>query len=152
MRFRPAWSVNRRSLALASLFAATLVVAVAALWVLANATMPAGVPPPSRAMHFRLEVAGSDWEKSYESNASWNNSAFSFLLEGTRSLHLPLVWENWTLPSDSVLILSIGGDTNGDGGRWWQYWVNGAYGSVGADRAPLNDGDLLEWRFAQYPP
>jgi len=152
MKHRPSWNASRRSLALAFLFTIVLIVAVAGLWMLANATMLPIVPSPNRAIHLRLRIAGSDWAESYESNASWNNSAFSFLLEGARNLHLPLVWENWTLPSDSVFVLSIDGDTNGDGGRWWQYWINGAYGSVGADRAPLNDGDLLEWRFAQYPP
>jgi hypothetical protein len=144
--------VNRRSLIAAVAFAACLTASVAGVWVLANAAFSQGVPPPNGSIHLRLEVEGAGWNVSYESNASRNNTAFSFLLEAARSLHFPLVWQNWTVPPDSVFVHSIGGDVNGDGGRWWQYWIDGVYGSVGASHAALSDGDVLEWRFAQYPP
>jgi hypothetical protein len=122
------------------------------VWALANAAFPQGVPPPNGGIHLRLDIEGAAWGISFESNASRNNSAFSFLLEAARALHFSVVWQNWTLPPDSVFVHSIGTDANGDGGRWWQYWIGGVYGSVGANHAALNDGDVLEWRFAQYPP
>ncbi len=152
MKLSPAWNPNRRSVALAALFAVVLAFAVAGVWALANATLPRSVPPPSKPLHIRLMIAGNGWQTAYESNASWNNTAFSFLLEGARSLDLSVTWQNYTVPANAVFVSSVGGDVNGNGGRWWQYWIDGAYGSVGADHAALNDGDVLEWRFAPYPP
>jgi hypothetical protein len=147
-----AWNINRRSVLAAIAFAACLTASVAGVWALANASFSQGVPPPSEGLHLRLDVAGGGWSISFESNASRNNTAFSFLLEAARALHFSVVWQNWTVPPDSVFVHSIGGDVNGDSGRWWQYWIDGVYGSVGANHAALNDGDVLEWRFAQYPP
>ncbi len=30
--------------------------------------------------------------------------------------------------------------------HWWQYWVNGEYGTVAANLYELNDGDSIEWK------
>ncbi len=30
--------------------------------------------------------------------------------------------------------------------HWWQYWVNGEYGSVAANWYELTDGDSIEWK------
>ena len=152
MKRKAARNINRRSLLASIAFAASLTVSVAGVWALANASFLQGVPPSSEDIHLRLKVTGGSCSISFESNASRNNSAFSFLLEGARALHFSVVWQNWTMPPDSVFVHSIGGDVNGDNGRWWQYWIDGAYGSVGANHAVLNDGDVLEWRFAHYPP
>jgi len=125
---------------------------VAGVWALANAEFSQTVPPPDNGLRLRLEIEGAGWDASYESNASRNNTALSFLLEAARALHFSVVWQNWTVPPDSVFVHSIGNDVNGDGGRWWQYWAGGIYGTAAANHAALNDGDVLEWRFAQYPP
>ena len=125
---------------------------MAVVWTLANATMPAKVPPPAEGIHLKLQVTGEGWNLVYESNNTINNTAFTILLEAARTLHFPVIWSNWTVPADSILVQSIGSDVNGDGGRWWQYWINGAYGTVGADHAALKNGDEVEWRFVQFPP
>ena len=152
MRRKAAWDFNKRSLLAAAAFVACLTASVAGVWVLANAAFLQDVQPPDGGIHLTLLVTGSGWSVSYESNVSRNNTAFSFLLEAARSLHFSLLWQNWTVPQDSIFVHSIGADVNGDGGRWWQYWIGDEYGTVAANQAALKDGDVLEWRFAQYPP
>jgi len=51
---------------------------------------------------------------------------------------------------DSILIDSIAGVVNGDGNKYWQYWLNGDYGMVGADKQPVADNDIIEWKFAAF--
>jgi len=133
-------------------FAACLMISIAGVWILANATMPQHVPQPATGLHLTLRVVEDGRVIEYGSNQSRNNTAFTLLLEGARNLHFEVRWENWTVPSESVLVVSIDGLGNGNGGRWWQYWINGAYGNVGADHAQLHDGDVVEWRFTPYSP
>jgi len=51
---------------------------------------------------------------------------------------------------DSTLVDSIAGTVSGDGNNYWQYWVNGVYGEVGADRQPVADNDIVEWKFVSF--
>lgn len=39
----------------------------------------------------------------------------------------------------------VGGGTD----RWWQYWVNNRYGTVGAGNQRIQSGDIVEWKFIQ---
>lgn len=48
-----------------------------------------------------------------------------------------------------VLVESIGGITNGDEGKYWQYTVNGTMPQVGADAFVVTDEDRIEWLFTQ---
>ena len=36
-------------------------------------------------------------------------------------------------------------------GAYWALYVNGEYGSYGADAQPVNDGDTYEWRYEVLP-
>jgi len=49
------------------------------------------------------------------------------------------------------LIESIGGIKNGEKGRYWQYWVNGKYSDVAADKYILKNGDFVIWKFTSSP-
>lgn len=51
---------------------------------------------------------------------------------------------------DSWLVEAIATVENGHQNRYWQYWINGDYGMVGADRQPVQEGDVVEWRFTTY--
>lgn len=33
--------------------------------------------------------------------------------------------------------------------KFWQYYVNGVYGKVGADLMKVNDGDIIEWKYEE---
>src|SRR3989344_7748947 len=45
------------------------------------------------------------------------------------------------------LITRIGDKRNGTGGKYWQFWVNGAYSQVGASSYIPRVGDVIEWKF-----
>ena len=46
-----------------------------------------------------------------------------------------------------VLVNGIGDQFNGQDGRYWQYWLNGAYSLIGADKQILKANDVVEWKF-----
>lgn len=51
-------------------------------------------------------------------------------------------------PDLGVLIESIDNVKNDFGiNKWWQYWVNGQYATVGADKYELKNNDLVEWKY-----
>ena len=152
MKLRPAWHLTGRVAAKSALFAVGIGLAVVGLWFLSAATMPRSLVPPEQGMHLSARILGSDWNMYYEADDTRSNSVYLLLLEAARAEHIPVTWDDYTIPPDAVLVTSIGHDVNGDGGRWWQYWVNGVYGSVAATHAFLNDGDSIEWRFAPFPP
>lgn len=45
------------------------------------------------------------------------------------------------------LVTSIGDQVNGQDGKYWQYWLNGAYAQIGADHQSVKAGDTIEWKF-----
>ena len=49
-----------------------------------------------------------------------------------------------------VLVTRIGSRKNGDGGKYWQYWVNDRHPDVGADQYVLAPGDVVEWKFTAF--
>lgn len=134
----------------AIVFVAVLVAAVAGLWA---ATQMAYAPPmPRGVVTASVFVEGAGWSFAYEDVTTANVTAFAFLLEGAAAYGLEVRWTQYGPPLDAVLVTAIGPDRNGEGGSWWQYWVNGVYGQVGADRVSLADGDVVLWRFTTYPP
>ena len=46
-----------------------------------------------------------------------------------------------------TLVEKIGDDENGTGGKYWMYYVNGAFALVGADAYVVQEGDVVEWKF-----
>ncbi len=54
-------------------------------------------------------------------------------------------YENY---SYGKLVVSVNGYNNGDGGAYWQYWVNGVYASVSSDSYALAHDDIVVWSFS----
>ncbi len=109
----------------------------------------ASQPPPVQAAGVSgvsLVVEGAGWTIRYGPVTTTNNTAFGILLEAARTMGFSLHWINYTLPA-GVFVISINGSANGQSGDFWQYWVNGTYGEVAADHAPLSDGATVTWRF-----
>ena len=48
------------------------------------------------------------------------------------------------------LITKIGSKTNGDGGKYWQYWVNNVSITRAASAYIVKPGDVIEWKFLHY--
>jgi len=49
----------------------------------------------------------------------------------------------------SHYILSINSVAEGENNKFWQYYINGKYGTVGADLQTLKDNDFIEWKFQE---
>ena len=47
-----------------------------------------------------------------------------------------------------VFVESIDGKKGGKD-AWWQYWVNNAYGDIGASTATVRAGDVIEWKLTK---
>ena len=129
----------------AIVFLVVLGVAIAGLYGWAQASQP----PPVKAagvVDVSLSIEGAGWSIHYGPVSTTNNTAFGILLEAARHQGFSLRWTNYTLPA-GVFVISINGNTNGAGGDFWQYWVNGTYGDVAANHTPLTDGASVTWRF-----
>jgi len=49
----------------------------------------------------------------------------------------------------SHYIFSINSVAEGENNKFWQYYINGKYGTVGADLQTLKDNDFIEWKFQE---
>ncbi|HKZ99066.1 MAG TPA: DUF4430 domain-containing protein [Thermoplasmata archaeon] len=129
----------------AVVFAVVLAVALASLYGAIRLTQ---APPVASKGIIRasLLVDGDGWTIAYADVPTTNNTAFHILLEAGDRLGFDVAWRPFAIP-EGAFVTAINGTVNGFGGRWWQYWVNGAYGPVAADRMEIVDGDVVEWRF-----
>jgi hypothetical protein len=130
----------------ALLFVAILIGAIAGLYATAQVLQPAAVPIAS-VRSVRLDIDGSGWSIHYAPEQTTNNTAFGILLEASAVFDFPVQYQVYEIPK-GVFVLGINGSMNGDGGRYWQYWVNGVYGAVAADHQGLRGGDAVGWRYS----
>ncbi len=129
----------------AALFAAVIVLSAAGLIVGAQVFRP---QPPHLAWGIAVSmmIEGPGWTIAYASNGTRNNTVFGFLLEAARVLHFSLEWTNWSPPYSAVFVDAING-ARSSGGRWWVFWVDGAYATTAADLTVLHGGETVLWRF-----
>ncbi len=127
-------------------FVAIVIVAVAGLYAVVQALQPAAVQTLV-IRHARLDVQGEGWSIRYEPVATTNNTAFAILREASVALGFSLTYVPYEIPK-GVFVTGINGSMNGDGGRYWEYWVDGSYGTVAADHQGLHDGDMVRWIFS----
>ncbi len=120
-------------------------VAIAGLYGYIEATQAASVPPKG-VTSVSLVVEGVTWTIRYGPVTTTNNTAFGILKEASQRLGFPVNAIHYDLPS-AEFVTAINGTTNGQGGLFWQYWVDGVYGNVGADHFALSNGDQVLWRF-----
>jgi Domain of unknown function (DUF4430) len=130
----------------AVLFAAILITAIAGLYAATQLLEPASVG--AYVVHLaNLEVEGSGWSVHYVAIATMNNTAFGLLREASARLGFSLAYVPYEIPK-GVFVTGINGSVNGEGGRFWQYWVNGQYANLAADHMPLHDRDVVQWKFS----
>ncbi len=130
----------------AAVFAGLIVLSAVGL-ILAAQTFRPQPPALTAGIPVSMQIEGAGWVITYSSNDTRNNTVHLFLLEAARTLHFGLVWSNWSAPYSAVFIEGINGSINGEGGRWWVFWVNGTYGSTAADLTVLHGGEAILWRF-----
>jgi hypothetical protein len=130
----------------AALLAAAIVVSAMGLILAARAFRPEA-PVLTEGISVSMRIEGPDWTIDYGNNETRNNTVFLFLLEAARTLHFAVAWSNWSPPYSAVFIEAIDGARNGDGGRWWVFWVDGVYANAAADLTILRGGETVVWRF-----
>jgi hypothetical protein len=123
---------------------AALGVALASLSVYVQTSQSPAVAPHG-PISATLQVDGGSWSANYSVSATRNNTAFGLLLEASESLGFEVKWSRFVLP-EGVFITSINGTVNGQGGGYWQYWVNDRYGDRAADRREIFSGDIVLWK------
>ncbi len=130
----------------AAVFAAVIIVAATGLLLGAQAFRPQA-PALDHGISVSMEIGGPGWTINYSNPDTRNNTVFLFLLEAARALHVPVEWTNWSPPYSAVFVDAINGARNGDGGRWWVFWVDGVYANSAADLTVLQGGEHVAWRF-----
>ena len=130
----------------AVVFAAILLTAIAGLYATTQLLQPAPVQAQVVGSA-TLDVRGDGWSIRYAPAVTTNNTAFGILSEASARLGFPLSYAIFQIPQ-GVFVTAINGSVNGEGGRYWQYWVNGVYGDVAADHEALHDGDVVLWSFS----
>ena len=78
-----------------------------------------------------------------------NATIYGFLMEAAKEGNFD-VKTTYYSGFDSLLIDSIGGYTGGDDNKWWSYYINDEYGTIGADKQMVNSGDVVEWKFEEF--
>ena len=73
-------------------------------------------------------------------------TVFDILKSVTTRASMPFVYD--PPGSYGVFIRQIAAKNNGFEKKYWQYWVNGQFAMVAADRYTLNSGDTILWKFA----
>ena len=75
-------------------------------------------------------------------------TAFDVLEEGAQGLGLPLKIKNYDI---GVFIEAIGDKENGEGYRYWLFYINDEMPTVSADNKEVKPGDKIEFRFEESP-
>ena len=86
--------------------------------------------------------------KSFQSEFKEEMTVFDLLKSKTDELNIILKTKTY---SSGLLIEAIGDKENGEGGKYWLYYVNGEMPMVAADRQQINPGDKIEFKFEKSP-
>lgn len=85
-------------------------------------------------------------KKSFEISTDGQANLFDLI----QKTDLKIETENF--PPIGKMIVSINGFKNGEGGKYWQFWINGKYAQIGASAYILKPEDSVEWRFTNEKP
>jgi hypothetical protein len=87
--------------------------------------------------------------KEYKFDYVASSTVFSALQDLGQKEKFTIIYKDY--PEMGVLVESIGEITNGQDGKYWQYWVNDILGGVASDKNFLKPGDKVEWKFDIAP-
>jgi hypothetical protein len=127
-------------------FVAVLVVVIAGLYAAVLRLQPASVRS-ALVRDASLSIDGSGWSVKYRAVTTANNTAFAILMEASHERGFSVTYVRYEIPA-GVFVTGINGSLNGEGGRYWQYWVNGVYGNVASDHQALQDGATVLWSYS----
>lgn len=98
-----------------------------------------------------VSLAINDGEKepqSFKVEFFKGMTAFDLLKEKAKQLGFNLKTKNYDI---GVMIIAIGNKENGQGGKYWLYYVNKEMPQIAADKKELKEGDKVEFKFAKSP-
>jgi Domain of unknown function (DUF4430) len=137
-------AVHLSERAQAVLFAVGLTLAIGGLYAYIEATQTP-LPVTYRVVA-SLVIEGPTWTIRYTNATVDNATAFGILVSASHAMHFVVTNVTYAFPP-GVFVTSINGTANGQGGNWL-YWIDGSFGTVASDRAPLRSGDLVLWQFS----
>jgi hypothetical protein len=105
------------------------------------------IPLPEKSCA-RMRIIGNGWAMDYNVSAS-NDTVYSILMRCSSKYNFTVDYTYWE-SYDAVIIDSINGDANGEGGNYWQYYVNGVYSPESCDKKRVSNGDFIEWKFEEF--
>lgn len=132
----------------AVLFAAVLLASISGLWVAVKAMRPSC--DAGGTLVTTLQVRGEGWSDTATVTAH-GCTAYDQLESWASSSGTALESRPFGEPLNAKMVQSIGDDANGEGGRFWQFWVNCVYATAGADLTVLKEGDSVHWLFVPDP-
>lgn len=88
--------------------------------------------------------------KSYKNiNIKKGDNVFSVLQQITTTNNIKLDYNPAESSAWGVFIKQIGDKANGQGQKYWQYWVNADQPQIAADKYELKSGDIVWWTFRE---
>ncbi len=130
--------------------AAAVAIVIFALWSASlrfNNSTPANPTPfgtTSSSVEFIINSSGTI-NKYITGIPQPGENSFTLLQEVLASNSIPFGYKSY--PGMGNLVTQIGNIKNGADSRYWQYFVNGNYMTVGADTYIPHPGDTIEWEF-----
>lgn len=96
------------------------------------------------ALSIMLDYGGGN-VKVFNATSTPNTTLFDVMRDVTASNDIAFEYKEYS--GLGRLIERIGPRANGEEGKYWQYWVNNNFAQVGADSYPVQDGDVILWKF-----
>ena len=104
--------------------------------------------PSSETIEVTLIIDyGNNQTTSYQVQTK-NATVYSVLMQAAKTYHFP-VNATYHKEYQSHYITMINSIEEGQNGNYWQYYINGKYGLVGADHQIVSNNDLIEWKFTK---
>lgn len=98
----------------------------------------------------KMKVSGDGWIIVDNIIAYDDDTVFSILEKYSMRNEILFKYTYYS-EFDAMLINSINEDINGEGGKYWQYYVNKDIPMIGADKHAVKNGDYIEWKFEMIP-
>jgi uncharacterized membrane protein YiaA len=77
-----------------------------------------------------------------------NATVFSVLMQAAEENNFT-VGARYYDEYQSYYVYSINSVVEGKNNKYWQYYLNGVYGMVGASLQPVKDNDIIEWKYQE---
>jgi len=90
---------------------------------------------------------GNNYFEKFNFESS-NTTVYSVLIEASVKYNFS-VKSKYFDQYQSHYIYSIKSIEEGENNKFWQYYINEKYGSVGSDLLPVKDNDYIEWKFQE---